>query len=83
MISYVIVFNYFRPNVSTAFKECVYASPDKEKVQQWLQHAVYSRQKYLNLPMIPVYWNEKDPTISDSVKQKLDHYVIQEMEDNT
>lgn len=81
MTNHVIVFNYFRPNVTTAFKECVYASPDENKIQQWLDQSAHSRDKYLKLPMLPVYWDENDPAISDCVKQKLDHYVIIDIED--
>ena len=81
MINHVIVFNYFRPNVSTAFKECVFASHDEAKIKNWLDQAEATREKYFKLPMLPVFWDEYDPAISDCEKQKLDHYVIMDIED--
>ena len=82
MINHVIVFNYFRPNVSTAFKECVFASQDEAKIKNWLDQAEARREKYFNLPMLPVFLDEYDPTISYYAEQKQDHYVIIHIEDN-
>ena len=82
MINHVIVFNYFRPDISTAFKECVYASQDEAKIKNWLDQAEATREKYFNLPMLPVFWDEYDPASRDCEKQKLDHYVIINIEDN-
>ena len=82
MINHVIVFNYFRPNISTAFKECVFASHDEAKIKNWLNQAEATREKYFKLPMPPVFWDEYDPAISECEEQKQDHYVIIDIEDD-
>ena len=82
MINHVIVFNYFRPDISKAFKECVYASPDEAKIKHWLNQVEASREKYFKLPMFPVFWDEYDPAINDCEEQKQDHYVIIDIEDD-
>lgn len=81
MINHVIVFNYFRPDIASAFKECVFASQDETKIKHWLDQAEQTRKKYLQLPMLPVYWDAHDPSISECTEQKLDHYVVIEIED--
>ena len=81
MINRVLVFNYFRPDVASAFKECVFASHDEAKIKYWLEQAEHTREKYFKLPMLPVFWDEHDPSISDCTEQKQDHYVVIEIED--
>ena len=81
MINRVLVFNYFRPDATSAFKECVFASQDEAKIKYWLEQAEHTREKYFKLPMLHVFWDEHDPSLSDCTEQKLDHYVVIEIED--